>query len=677
MVLFVMNAYMCGTVIAAPQRIELKEIIGKVQVRREASSRWRPARPGMRIQQGWGVRTYVESSVKLLFQTGSVVKIGEKSAVTISEAVVDQAGKSSGTSVNMLTGKLWSNVKKLASKKSKFEVETPTAVASIRGTRFGVYATKNKTAVDVHSGNVRVRPRGSDNFVDVGKGKRALVSGQDDIKLYDLKKDDGQLPGPPPEDGLADDTTAADTTQSDTTQPGGDVDTTVTDTTAEDSLSAQADTAEADIDTAAMPDTTTTDTSLSDTAGDAPDAVADTTMAVDTADRGTPVPDTTASLTPDTSATSGDMVLTLSLSTPADGATITTPAISVSGKTSPGAEVKANGISVPVQSGGEFSTRVPIPDEEQEYTVTVKATLGDQQKQIERRVIYETVQEALSLTIQSPGDGAQIMKSSLAIQGKAQGAQEVMVNGFKAGVSSSGYFSYQIPLTEQDIGEYPLRVVASNEEEEIEKEIMVEVAVTSPQINTSAPRIQVLNATTNATKQSELRVNVMDRTPGDLITLSAENNGSTDEYELEPGATQGIYLEEGKNRYTIRASDRAANQANVVSGEVFYLPGPLQMTVIEPQRRRMVIDDLPPMPSDQISKRLTIEVEIDDGINDVPGTIKYCRISGTGVNQLCREIGNYHYQATVQLSHGLNSYTILAEDIAGNQVRRTVEVDIR
>jgi hypothetical protein len=648
----------------------------------------------MHVQQGWTIRTYVESSVKMRFETGSVVQIGEKSAVTISAAVIDQAGTSSGTSVNMLTGKLWSNVKKLASKKSTFEVETPTAVASIRGTRFGVYTGSNKTAVDVHSGSVRVRAKGSSAYRDVVKGKRAVVSGDDkNIRLYDLQKDKDKLPGPPPEDALQDDTTATGAAMPDTADAPAGADTAVADTAVMDSVVSdttvqQGDTTGTDstlsAEDASMPDTTVPDTTGAVEPPVAPDTGA---TAVDTGTGFSSMPDSlpqtpaadtlSAAARADTSAGNTRGPLLLQLTSPQEGSTVRSPSITVSGRTTPGAEVTANGITVAVQPQGGFSATVPIPDEEQVYTVTVEAQLDGRTKTQQRRVEYKTEQQALSLDLAGPQDDEQITGNAIPVRGRAPGADRVTVNGRRVGISSSGYFTYQVPLSERDIGDYTVQVVAGNNENEIEQERTVRVVMTSPRVNTSRPRIQVLNASMQATRQRELRVNVLDRTPGDIITLSVECNASVEEYEVESGTTQGVYLEKGENTYVIRARDMAGNQANPVSGEIFYLPGPLQMTVIEPHRTRMVIDDLPPMPSAQIRTPLTIEVELDDGINDVPETIKYCRISGSGVNQLLDEKGDYEYGTTVQLSDGMNRYTIVAEDIAGNRVTRAIEVDIR
>jgi hypothetical protein len=62
----------------------IKTIIGKAEVRRLESGRWRSAYVGMKIKVDWEIRTHLESTLELSFKNGSIVKLGENSIVTIS-----------------------------------------------------------------------------------------------------------------------------------------------------------------------------------------------------------------------------------------------------------------------------------------------------------------------------------------------------------------------------------------------------------------------------------------------------------------------------------------------------------------------------------------------------------------------------------------------------------------
>jgi hypothetical protein len=128
------------------QRAVIKNIIGQVEVSLTDQVKWRPARVGMPVTMGNDIRTYVESGADIELESGSVIKIGENTVVTLSKLLQGSGGAASNTSLKVGTGKIWANVKKLTTTKSLFEFETPTAVASIRGTRLGVSVDAQGTA---------------------------------------------------------------------------------------------------------------------------------------------------------------------------------------------------------------------------------------------------------------------------------------------------------------------------------------------------------------------------------------------------------------------------------------------------------------------------------------------------------------------------------------------------
>ena len=116
----------------ARERVTIKSIVGKAEVRSPKTGKWRPARIGMSVKMKWDVRTFVESSLELQFSTGTTLKLGENSVVNLSTLLQDKGAAATKSNVKVASGQVWANVKKLVSKKSKFSFETPTAVAAIR-----------------------------------------------------------------------------------------------------------------------------------------------------------------------------------------------------------------------------------------------------------------------------------------------------------------------------------------------------------------------------------------------------------------------------------------------------------------------------------------------------------------------------------------------------------------
>jgi hypothetical protein len=60
------------------------------------------------------------------------------------------------TSLRAMNGKVLGCIRKLASRESKFSVTTPTAVAGVRGTVFGVFVEGDATELDVLKGEVAI-----------------------------------------------------------------------------------------------------------------------------------------------------------------------------------------------------------------------------------------------------------------------------------------------------------------------------------------------------------------------------------------------------------------------------------------------------------------------------------------------------------------------------------------
>lgn len=792
------------------ERVTLAQLVGKVEIRSPKGGSWRPARAGMRVRMGWDIRTYVESTAELKFETGSVIRVGENAVVTVSSALVNKsAGGESETGMKVSTGKIWANVKKLTNTKSKFSFETPTAVASIRGTRLGIDVRGGGTSVDVYEGLVMVRPRGGGEDVPVSTRTRAVVTaGSRDVELHNFEEGDSAAGDQPPMVDPFADSTGVDTTDA----GGGGGDTTLTDTAAVDTTavdstagtggtgadssgSARDSTGEASPDSAgARGDSSRVDTSAAESepvgaptlriTAPQENAVVDRTP-VRVEGRTTPGAVVSAggndaevgadgsfsapvdlergpnaflvsvsldgretarelhvdyrpalflnvsNVVDNMEVTSPELLLevevtegayfsvdgragetevsleegrnvievvawdewdnrlertfavnyrpgaslVLTITSPRDGEKITEPMIAVSGATTPGAEVEVNGIAVPA-AGGSFNHRVPIPDEPREYFLDFTASMAGEEMEESRTVVYEPEREELSLTITSPSDGEQITRKLVRIAGETAPGARVTVNGRRATVSPSGVISMEIRLAESDIGEYSLEIAAENDVDEEARTMILEVDGTSPEINSSSPQLTVQGHGPPATKRGELLVQALDRTPGDMVTVEVEHNGSSDEYTLQPGGRETIRLEEGRNHYTITGRDCAGNRSNVVSGKIYYLPGPLEVDILEPGDNPFVIEDLPPMPRGAAGPRMQLEVEIDDRINDVPETIEYCKIVGRGTSMVLKDNEDYSFSGTIDLARGANTFTIVAEDIAGNTVSERLEIRI-
>jgi len=87
-------------------------------------------------------RTGGQSRLKMLFEDDSLLSIGEKSQIHITENVYNPEDRKRTFSAKLLTGRMKALVGKIFSgPDAKFEIATPTAVASARGTAFIIWLT--------------------------------------------------------------------------------------------------------------------------------------------------------------------------------------------------------------------------------------------------------------------------------------------------------------------------------------------------------------------------------------------------------------------------------------------------------------------------------------------------------------------------------------------------------
>ena len=135
---------------------------------------WKDAKSGMELKQGYFVKTLAASKAKILF-SDSVMRLDANTEITIDNL--------SPESVSLIqsVGKTWSRLLKISGI-SNYEVTTPNAVATVRGTGFSVEVKDDGTEVKVAEGEVEF-----DSFKE-----KASVS---ENKQITVKKDDTGLEG--------------------------------------------------------------------------------------------------------------------------------------------------------------------------------------------------------------------------------------------------------------------------------------------------------------------------------------------------------------------------------------------------------------------------------------------------------------------------------------------------
>ncbi len=154
------------TSLAQPPAANLTIYTGECRVWHQGKEE--EAEIGQPLFSGDSVMTGKDSKAEVSFVDGTSVRISERARLVVEQADTLR-------SLKLILGKLWAKVAKLSSAQGRFQVETPTAVAGVRGTIFRVEVDHNSdTRVAVEEGEVEVTdPRLSPRMVRLAAMRQA------------------------------------------------------------------------------------------------------------------------------------------------------------------------------------------------------------------------------------------------------------------------------------------------------------------------------------------------------------------------------------------------------------------------------------------------------------------------------------------------------------------------
>ena len=163
-----------GTV---PGRARIEDTKGKVEIRRAGRTLFTSAAKGMSVNPGDEIRTGERSKMVITLEKSAINGMGANSQFTLKSFETNPETRSVQIKIGLPNGQLWSEVGRLKTRDSKFEIETPTAVTGVRGTVFRVDVKEKTgaTSVSVVSGEVGVRSPKVEAPEVVLRKKEALV----------------------------------------------------------------------------------------------------------------------------------------------------------------------------------------------------------------------------------------------------------------------------------------------------------------------------------------------------------------------------------------------------------------------------------------------------------------------------------------------------------------------
>jgi hypothetical protein len=106
---------------------------GSVEVLKAGAGDWKKGEEGMTLEAGDKIRTNAGGTAVITFFEGSTVELQGDTAISLSELGMN-ADRSTTVRVKQEIGKTISRAKKLMDTGDRYEIETPAAVAAVRGT---------------------------------------------------------------------------------------------------------------------------------------------------------------------------------------------------------------------------------------------------------------------------------------------------------------------------------------------------------------------------------------------------------------------------------------------------------------------------------------------------------------------------------------------------------------
>ncbi len=143
-------------------------IEGTVQVMKSGST-WSVASVGMQLQVTDALRTGEASRARVSFFDGSTIELKASTQIEVASLTPSSSGGPTTIQLKQQIGETLSTVTKLVDPASRYEIETPVAVAAVRGSMMGVRVEAlGRTTVTNFEGTIVVRAQGIEMNIPVG-----------------------------------------------------------------------------------------------------------------------------------------------------------------------------------------------------------------------------------------------------------------------------------------------------------------------------------------------------------------------------------------------------------------------------------------------------------------------------------------------------------------------------
>ena len=181
MILIVVFVLLAQSLLIVQRLAQADKVQGTVQVQRGGGGEFVALQSGQTVAVGDVVRTGRDGTAEFTWADKTRWKLTPQTQLTVAKATINSAKDAENSRFRLDSGKLFVRLAKPIKSGSSFEVQTPRATATVRGTVFSVEVEPTgATRVETFAGRVQMQSAGHTAFVGAGK---VGTTGRNSIEL--------------------------------------------------------------------------------------------------------------------------------------------------------------------------------------------------------------------------------------------------------------------------------------------------------------------------------------------------------------------------------------------------------------------------------------------------------------------------------------------------------------
>lgn len=177
MILIVVFALLTQSLVVVQRIARVQQLQGLVEVQRSGEGEFMPLAKDGLIKTSDVIRTGKTGTAEFRWADGTRWKVMPNTNITVKKSSYNVVKKAERSQLKLSSGKVFIRIIKALGPSSKFEVQTPTAVAAVRGTIFSVEVKNGQTQVAVWKGSVKVTGNGEEDLIEPGTAAVADAQG--------------------------------------------------------------------------------------------------------------------------------------------------------------------------------------------------------------------------------------------------------------------------------------------------------------------------------------------------------------------------------------------------------------------------------------------------------------------------------------------------------------------